>query len=362
MSKKAKVIAYYLPQYHPVAENDIWWGKGFTEWTNVGKAKPLFKNHYQPRVPADLGYYDLRIPEVREQQAELAKEAGIEAFCYWHYWFGKNKELLEVPFQEVVKSRKPDYPFCIAWANHSWEKKRWNADANKLSKELLMKQEYQGIDEIDAHFFSLLEAFSDSRYYKVNGKLLFTIYNPKEIPYLQLFIERWQELALKNNLPGFYFVGHAFSKDDLNHESFKMCDAVNLVLLTNSLSNINRKLKTALSFILKRPLTLVDYSKAMHYLIDPVMKRQNIFPTIVPNWDASPRLGSVALILKNSNPKAFYKHVKGILNLVKDKNEENKIVFLKSWNEWAEGNYMEPDIVFGKGYIQALSKALIENE
>ena len=118
---KARVIALYLPQFHPIPENDKYWGKGFTEWTNVGKAKPLFKGHYQPRVPADLGYYDLRMPEVREAQAGLAREAGIEGFCYWHYWFGNGRMLLERPFQEVLDSGKPEFPFCLGWANHSWK-------------------------------------------------------------------------------------------------------------------------------------------------------------------------------------------------------------------------------------------------
>ena len=124
-TKKARVIALYLPQYHPVAENDKYWGKGFTEWTNVAKAKPLFKGHDQPRIPADLGFYDLRLPQVRKEQAELAKEAGIEGFCYWHYWFGNGKEVLQMPFDEVVKSGEPDFPFCLGWANHDWTTKTW---------------------------------------------------------------------------------------------------------------------------------------------------------------------------------------------------------------------------------------------
>ena len=125
MNRKARVIAYYLPQFHPIPENDEYWGKGFTEWTNVGKAKPLFKGHYQPRVPADLGYYDLRMSEIREAQADLARDAGIEGFCYWHYWFGNGKQLLERPFNEVLASGKPDFPFCLGWANHSWTTKTW---------------------------------------------------------------------------------------------------------------------------------------------------------------------------------------------------------------------------------------------
>ena len=128
MNRKARVIAFYLPQFHPIPENDEWWGKDFTEWTNVGRAKPLFSGHYQPRVPADLGYYDLRLPEIREQQANMAREAGVEGFCYWHYWFGIGKRLLECPFNEVLASGCPYFPFCLGWANISWTKRNWNMD------------------------------------------------------------------------------------------------------------------------------------------------------------------------------------------------------------------------------------------
>lgn len=138
-TKKARVIALYLPQYHPVAENDKYWGKGFTEWTNVAKAKPLFKGHDQPRIPADLGFYDLRLPQVRKEQAELAKEAGIEGFCYWHYWFGNGKEVLQMPFDEVVKSGEPDFPFCLGWANHDWTTKTWEKGKVTVKDTMIFK-------------------------------------------------------------------------------------------------------------------------------------------------------------------------------------------------------------------------------
>jgi len=360
MINKSKVIAYYLPQYHPIPENNKWWGNGFTEWTNVGKAKPLFKGHYQPRVPADLGYYDLRLPDVRQAQADLAKKAGVTAFCYWLYWFGKDKELLEMPLNEVVRLGKPDFPFCIAWANHSWERKRWNADANKLSKTLLIEQEYQGSEEIDAHFFRLLNTFKDNRYYKIKGKLVFVIYNPNEIPYLETFIERWQILASKNNLPGFYFIGHAFSKNNLKEKNYQMLDAINLVLLSSSLNLVSRSLRGLFSLLLNKPLSILKYSAAIQKMVDTIFLKENVYPTIIPNWDASPRLGSGALILNKSTPELFYNHVKELLKLVENKKEEDKIIFLKSWNEWAEGNYMEPDIKYGDGYIKALANALAD--
>ena len=158
MNKRARVIAFYLPQYHPIPENDEWWGKGFTEWTNVGKAKPLFKGHYQPRVPADLGYYDLRLPIVREQQAEMAREAGVEGFCYWHYWFGNGKTLLAEIFDDVLKSGKPDFPFCLGWANHTWTRRNWNG-AGKHKNEDLLLQTYPGEHDHIQHFYNVLPAF-----------------------------------------------------------------------------------------------------------------------------------------------------------------------------------------------------------
>ena len=198
---KARVIAFYLPQYYPIPENDEWWGKGFTEWTNVGKAKPLWKGHYQPRVPADLGYYDLRIPEVREQQAELAREAGVNAFCYWHYWFGNGKRLLERVFDEVLESGKPDFPFCLGWANHSWYAKTWDKTG---SDKLLIKQTYPGIEDAKEHFQFLLKAFKDPRYVKVNGAPFLYIFEPLSVP--KEYIEWFRRWTKEVGFPDLYLV------------------------------------------------------------------------------------------------------------------------------------------------------------
>ena len=189
-----RLIAYYLPQYHPIPENDAWWGNGFTEWTNVAKAKPLFRGHYQPHIPADLGFYDLRVPEVREAQAALAREAGIEGFCYWHYWFG-GKRLLERPFDEVLASGKPDFPFCLAWANASWTGIWYGADDR-----ILQEQTYPGLEDHRAHFEALLPAFKDPRYIRVDGKPLFMIFQPVDLS--ADVIAFWQQLALAAGLPG----------------------------------------------------------------------------------------------------------------------------------------------------------------
>src|SRR5208283_1156501 len=171
MSLPARLIALYLPQYHPIPENDEWWGKGFTEWTNVVKAKPSFRGHRQPHIPADLGFYDLRVPETRIAQAELALEYGIGGFCYWHYWFGEGKKLLEKPFEEVLKSGEPDFPFCLAWANESWTGV-WHGSPDKVLRE----QTYPGSNDDEAHFYYLLTAFRDSRYLKVDDRPIFYVY------------------------------------------------------------------------------------------------------------------------------------------------------------------------------------------
>lgn len=178
--EKPLVIAYYLPQFHPFKENDEWWGKGFTEWTNVGKAKPLFRGHYQPKVPADLGYYDLRLPEIRQQQAELAKEAGVSGFCYWHYWFGEGRQLLNEIIDEVVATGKPDFPFCLGWANETWKAKQWNKDGS--GDKVLIEQRYGGEDDYRHHFEYVLKIFKDDRYIKIKNCPLFLIYHRNLCP------------------------------------------------------------------------------------------------------------------------------------------------------------------------------------
>ena len=172
---KARLIALYLPQFHPIPENDQWWGKGFTEWTNVAKAVPMFSGHYQPRIPADLGFYDLRVPEVRMAQAEMAAEHGVEGFCYWHYWFA-GKRLLERPFNEVLKSGEPKFPFCLAWANQTWTG-IWHGAPDRI----LIEQTYPGIKDYESHFYALLDSFIDERYIKIDGKPVFVVYKPELI-------------------------------------------------------------------------------------------------------------------------------------------------------------------------------------
>lgn len=363
---KPKVIALYLPQYHPTPDNNKWWGKGFTEWTNVGKAKPLFRGHYQPKVPADLGYYDLRVPEVREAQAQLAKEAGIDGFCYYHYWFGNGRQELELPFNEVLKSGKPDFPFMLCWANESWHKKFWNKDGKGTSKEVLIEQTYPDGDII-THFKHLLPAFKDQRYIHIDGKPAFMIYKPLYIPDCHLLISEWNRMAQDNGLKGIFFIAHMQSeleqkmteRQALEYYNNIGFNAVNIVRLTRPLELrsktevIYSKIKRAISHL---PLTF-PYKAAYQSFTRPIDREAGIFPTIIPNWDHTPRSGLNGLVYTGSTPELFAHHVDQVMKMVNDKHDPN-IVFIKSWNEWGEGNYIEPDLKFGKKYLSVLKEIL----
>lgn len=355
--KKAIVLALYLPQFHPIEENDKWWGKGFTEWTNTAKAKSLFRGHYQPRIPADLGFYDLRIPDVRIEQAKMATQAGISAFCYWHYWLGDGKQLLEKPLQDVLVSGEPDFPFCLAWANHSWRKKDWNSETSRLNNELLVEQTYPGPEDVDNHFYKMLPFFKDHRYFKIQEKLVFVFYSYENIPNSDFFVERWQQLAKENGLSPFYFIANTSSVQKIKDGIYKKLDAVSLHLLHNAFKQA--KFKRIMAWLLKRPLNITKYSDAILKYEDEIMKDERVFPTIYPNWDSTPRNGVIGTILHKSSPELFKKHVKRILSIISHKNPENKVIFLKSWNEWAEGNYMEPDLRYGRKYLDALEDVII---
>jgi hypothetical protein len=359
--KKARVIAFYLPQYHPIPENDEWWGKGFTEWTNVGRAKPLFRGHYQPRVPADLGYYDLRVPEVREQQAQMAKDAGIEGFCYWHYWFGNRKTLLERPFQEVLSSGKPDFPFCLGWANESWRAKVWNS-VDTTKDKVLIKQLYLGNEDDTLHFNELLPAFKDKRYIKIDDKPIFFIYQPNNHPYIKEFIERWNNLAKENGFnDGLFFIGRITFEE---HMDFLLEQGFSSILLERfklgRYTSIIDNVKTAfINSIRRRPLRTFLYKDAIKsFTNSQINSKETAFPVIIPNWDHSPRSGRSGVILHGNSPQFFRKHIREIFDIIKNKKDSRKIVFLKSWNEWAEGNYIEPDLKYGRDYLEVLRDEL----
>lgn len=358
---KARVFAFYLPQFHPIPENDVWWGKGFTEWTNVGKAKKLFPLHYQPHVPADLGYYDLRVPETREQQAQMAQEYGVEGFIYWHYWFGNGKRLLERPFNEVLQSGKPDYPFALAWANETWK-----GFAHGLTnRNVLIEQSYPGEQDYINHFYEILPALKDKRYITVDNKPMFMIYKPYELPNVTQFISLWQELARQNGLKGIYFIAHRGheskeeEKHDINNLLSMGFDSINFVRLSNN--SLNHKINQIRSLIrkfIKFPI-IRKYKNYIKQLTNENDRTLEVIPTIIPNWDHTPRSGKEGHVLHDSQPKYFAKNIKETLKNISHKPLEKRIIFLKSWNEWAEGNYMEPDLKWGKGYLEALKEEIL---
>lgn len=357
MKSKARLIAFYLPQFHPIPENDEWWGKGFTEWVNVGKAKPLFKGHYQPRVPADLGYYDLRVPETRKAQADMAREHGIEGFCYWHYWFGNGKRLIERPFNEVLASGEPDFPFCLAWANESWK-----GFAHGLkNRNILLEQLYPGVEDYTAHFNEILPAFKDKRYLMVEGKPLFVIYKPLADPEVKVFIETWRRLAAENGLNGIYFVGHKNDSTISNGDIMASgVDALNIVRMNDFFLHRSLVQKATAYFnkIFRSMPLIYSYKEMSKYFINKEDRKRNIYPSIIPGWDHTPRSGHEGLVIHDSTPASFEKHVNKAINIIKDKEPEHRIIFIKSWNEWAEGNYMEPDRRWGMKYLETLKKCI----
>lgn len=349
----AKIIAFYLPQYHPTKENNEWWGEGFTDWRSVNMAKPLFKGHLQPKVPADLGYYDLRLEESRIQQGNLAQEYGIDAFCYWHYWFGEGKRLLNYPFDEVVKSGKPAISFCLGWANHSWYKKAWGGGGKDM---LLIEQKYPGEDDYIHHFNTMLPAFRDKRYFRHDGKLVFIIYQPVVDEQIRTFISTWRRLAKENGLNDFYFIGKdSYSEKKQQILSFGF-DAIyndNIFGVLHRESLISKAFRYIKKEWLKSPMVF-QYSDAIKYMLTDEEKKEDVVPSIVPNWDHSPRSGAKQAIFVNTEPKYFKKLVKQACNIANAK--KNDLIIVKSWNEWGEGNYLEPDMEYGRGMLEALKE------
>lgn len=353
------IIAFYLPQYHPTPNNDLWWGKGFTEWTNVAKAKPLFPGHYQPKIPADLGFYDLRLPVIREQQAVLAKEAGISAFCYYHYWFGNGHQELELPINEVVKLGEPDFPFCLCWANDTWSQKMWNKDGSVVGKKDLAIQQYLGHEDNILHFKQLLHIFKDKRYFKIDGRLVFAIYRPLDFKDVNQFINDWNELAKENGLPPFFFIGYSiFPNLELEKVTQLGFDAIiSCRLDRNTRRDFGWFIRKSISVLLHTPRR-ISYKRIYHSFVTEFEEKDNVFPTLIPNWDHTPRSGTNGDLYTDCRPELFERHAIEVLRHVVKKKPNRQIAFLKSWNEWGEGNYMEPDLRYGKGYIKALRNAI----
>lgn len=354
----ARAVAFYLPQYHPIPENSAWWGPGFTEWTNAARARPLFRGHDQPHLPAELGFYDLRLDESRQAQSDLAREHGVEAFCYWHYWFGAGSRILERPFAEVLARGEPGISFCLGWANQTWTG-IWHAAENLV----LRKQEYLGPEDDQAHFDTILPAFRDERYLRVNGKPVFYVFRPEELPDARVFVDRWQAMARAAGLEGLYLVAEV---SDLLGAGPKYSRVVEDGFDSGVYVRLpaQRSRRSVLRMRLRRKLggpEVYPYSTDPA-LWDPVRRDTRLQPSAYPNWDNTPRSRSRGLVLTGSHPDAFARNVRQAVATLDERPAQERLLWIKSWNEWAEGNYLEPDLEHGRGWLEALRTGLVRQD
>jgi lipopolysaccharide biosynthesis protein len=366
-----RLIAFYLPQFHPIPENDVWWGKGFTEWTNVIKARPLFKGHYQPQLPADLGFYDLRLPEAREAQAALAREYGIHGFCYYHYWFN-GRRLLERPFNEVLASGKPGFPFCLCWANENWTR-RWDGQA----QEVLLGQNYSDEDDLN-HIRWLATAFRDPRYVRVRGRPMFLVYRVSRLPNPGRTIELWRNEARRLgvgelflcNVEGFGTEHGMAPKVGLDAAVEFAPDWSALPLRQEAAcARLARKLlgRPRLRRVFERvgllrawlaEHRLFSYERMVASMQAKPAAPYRRFSGVTPSWDNSARCRTGATIIQGSTPELYQRWLAEVVQRVQPLPEDERVVFVNAWNEWAEGNHLEPCQRWGRAYLEATRAAL----
>lgn len=361
---KPRLLAFVLPQYHPIPENDEWWGEGFTEWTNVRKAKPLFPGHLQPRVPANGRYYSMLDPATHDWQAQLARDHGLYGFCYYHYWF-RGKRLLEKPLELLLERGKPDFPFCLAWANEPWTR-AWDGG----DREILMPQEYGDEDDWEQHFACLLRFFKDPRYIRVNGKPMLLIYRSASIPVAEPMIERWRQLATKAGLPGLHIVSMltAFPKDPRPHLYDAFAEFEPGYTYTQPRSFLWRKKERFSRKYRKWALRLFgrvvgainsyDYPSVWTALAKRPI-RPGVYPGAFLDWDNTPRRGlERGLVMRNFSKRVFATCFRA--HLRKAAKAGAPFMFIDAWNEWAEGTYLEPDEARGLFFLETIRAAMAE--
>ncbi len=347
-----KLIAFYLPQFNPIPENDEWWGKGFTEWTNVTRARPIYRGHHQPDLPADLGFYDLRLPETREAQAALAREYGVTAFCYYHYWF-HGKRLLERPFNEVLATGRPDFPFCLCWANEHWTR-AWHAQ----ERDVLMRQTYSPEDD-RAHIRWLLRVFEDPRQVRVEGKPLFLVYRVGLLPEPARTAEVWRQEARRAGIGEIFLAsveGNFPKTGRVNPFSVGFDAAVEFQ--PNLLFYQDFKTRVWLRFLRKafgRPL--LTYLELVRRALNEPLPPYRRFRCVTPSWDNTPRRGGRAFVLEGSTPAAYGNWLREMIRRAEPTAAGERIVFINAWNEWAEGNHLEPGQRWGRAYLEATRAA-----
>lgn len=350
MSKKLAIkesIAYYLPQFHRVPENDKWWGEGFTEWVQVKAAKKHFKEHCIHQ-PENGNYYDLSDVSVIEKQYALAKEHSITGFCFWHYWFGNGDKLLEKPAESLLKS-SANVRFCFGWANHSW----WNKKDNILLKE----QQYLGENDQVKHIDYLMPFFEDQRYIRIDGKPVFLIFKPYEIPDAKNWIENFRKIAKGKGLTDLYIIGEFSKESDIAEFGL---DAVvnsrgmfkNRSFLEKVRDKLIHKKIFKESYFNPRKYSYAKLAEGFNANVGHTSSK--VIPVVIPRWDSTIRHGKNGWVLVGSTPQEFSKHVHDVRTLLSKREYKDRIMIVKSWNEWAEGNFIEPDDIYGSQYLEIL--------
>ena len=362
-----KVIALYLPQYHTIPENDEWWGKGFTEWTNTRKSKPLYKGHYQPREPYNDNYYDLSDVTVMEKQAELAKKYGVYGFCYYHYWFKDGKKLLEKPIENMLQDKNVDIPFCLCWANENWAR-TWDGG----NKEILIRQDYGDVDDWDEHFKYLIQFFKDDRYIKINNKPVMLMYKPELMDKAAEMRAYWEEKCIIEGFDGLIFIRqNPESLYDLNYDDSFIDYSVKFEPISSRLYELKKETKyTALKriennkilmsfyrlylYFKPKKIHILDYDHAWDVILNQEeFNDESLINGAFVDWDNSPRKKN-GMCYKGASPEKFEKYFSELLKKPTGLN----FIFINAWNEWGEGAYLEPDKKYGYAYLEALKNAL----
>jgi lipopolysaccharide biosynthesis protein len=348
-----RVLAFYLPQYHPIPENDEWWGKGFTDWVNVARADPLYRGHEQPHIPADLGFYDLRVPEARAAQADLARRHGFGGFCYYHYWF-EGRRLLHRPFDEVLRSGEPDFPFCLCWANENWTR-TWDGKA----AEVLVRQTYSPDDDVQ-HIRWLAEAFADRRYIRVDGKPVLLVYRTAHLPEARATAERWRQEAHRLGIGDLYLLSMETGPSARTDPAVFGFDAA--VEFAPFRHLVRRRGRSALARgarkyagfqTLATRHAIYDYEQVVEDHLALPRPAYKLFPGVSPGFDNSPRRpASGATIIRGSTPDLYERWLREAIARFTPSSREENFVFVNAWNEWAEGNHLEPSRRWGRRYLE----------
>ena len=341
-----KLIAFYLTQFHPTPENDLWWGKGFTEWTNATKAKPLFEGHYQPHLPADLGFYDLRLRETRHEQIGLAKQFGFDGFCFHYYWFSGTR-ILHGPLDDMLADKESDMPFCLCWANENWTR-RWDATEH----EILIAQKYLPDDDLN-FIKSLTPFFMDARYIRLNNEPLLVVYRPQHLPDPRKTAKVWREYCASVGIGKIHLCA-ALTHGNEDFTRFGFDSGVEFPPHNMRCSTVTHRTR----FFKPFQGWVADYKDIVESYMNRGYPIGKVFRTVFPSWDNTARANNRAGIVTNTSPENYeYWLSRTIQRTMCDFSDQEPLVFINAWNEWAEGCHLEPDREYGQKFLQATLNA-----